>query len=86
MSDIKTICDSGSHTLVLFKSRESGQVFENYLASLGVYHPIKTRVRDIKEFTIYLEDQSENLVGYSYIYARYVPKQYIEDFKQLMED
>lgn len=88
MSEIKTIYDSGKHTLAIFKSASTAITFENYLKTLGSHTGETTKVKSIRDFSGYLYESIDSLVeeGYSFIYSRYIYTKTVKDFISFMED
>lgn len=89
--DICTGYDSAAFTLVFFKTKEDGEVFRNYLSAVD--GPYTVPIETISNFSSYLTKGSsrsdyESLVktGYIHIYPRYILKEYVNNFKEVMED
>lgn len=88
MSSIKTICVSGNRVIAVFKTKEWRDSFANYISSLDG-RPFATKSDQVDDYTSFLGITTIELLkqaGYTYIYAKYIDRQHIEDFKQLMED
>ena len=84
--DICTGYDSAAFTLVFFKTKEDGEVFRNYLSAVDGPHTVP--IQHTGSFDNYLAGSNyESLVktGYIYIYPRYILKEYVNNFKEIME-